>query len=98
MPAWTVELASEFEPELPTLAAEVRMELLAQAHVIESFGPTASRPRIDTLKGSKHADMKELRFDADGGALPLPSTRSGRRSFWLPAIRAGEAKGRSIGD
>jgi len=26
-----------------------------------------SRPRSDTLNGSKHANMKELRFDAHGG-------------------------------
>ncbi len=25
------------------------------------------RPRSDTLNGSKHRNMKELRFDADGG-------------------------------
>ncbi len=31
------------------------------------FGPEARRPRVDTLKGSKHANMKELRFDADDG-------------------------------
>src|SRR6266852_4387330 len=64
---WMVELAPEFEPELLALAAEVRIELLAQARVIERFGPTAGRPRVDTLKGSKHANMKELRFDAGGG-------------------------------
>lgn len=64
---WTVELAPEFEPELLALPAEVRIELLAQVRVIEKFGPTAARPRVDTLKGSKHANMKELRFDADGG-------------------------------
>ena len=64
---WTVELAAEFEPELLALPAEVRIELLAPARVIERFGPTTGRPRVDTLKGSKHANMKELRFDADGG-------------------------------
>ena len=25
------------------------------------------RPRVDTLNGSKHANMKELRFNADDG-------------------------------
>jgi len=41
---WTVELAPEFEPELLALDAEVRIELLAQARVIERFGPTIGRP------------------------------------------------------
>jgi hypothetical protein len=64
---WTVELAPEFEPELLALPTEARIELLAQARVIERFGPQARRPRVDTLSGSKHANMKELHFDAGGG-------------------------------
>jgi hypothetical protein len=64
---WSVEIAPEFEPELLALTAEVRIELLAQARVIERFGPQAKRPRVDTLNGSKHANMKELRFDAGDG-------------------------------
>jgi hypothetical protein len=48
MPVWTVLLAPEFEPELRALSSEVRIELLAQARVIEMFGPKAGRPRIDT--------------------------------------------------
>ncbi len=64
---WTVEFADEFEPEFDRLSAAVQDELLAQAKVIEQFGPSAKRPRVDTLNGSKHANMKELRFDADGG-------------------------------
>jgi hypothetical protein len=64
---WTVAATPEFEAELLGLPAEVRIELLAQARVIEQFGPTAGRPRVDTLKGSKHTNMKELRFDATDG-------------------------------
>jgi hypothetical protein len=64
---WTVRFAPEFAAEFPALATAVQIELLAQAKVIERFGPQTGRPRVDTLKGSKHANMKELRFDADGG-------------------------------
>lgn len=64
---WAVEFASEFEPEFEALPIDVQDELLAQAGVIERFGPQARRPRVDTLKGSRHANMKELRFDAAGG-------------------------------
>lgn len=41
--------------------------MIAQAGLLERFGPLASRPRVDTLKGSAFANMKELRFDADQG-------------------------------
>jgi hypothetical protein len=35
---------------------------------LRKFGPQLGRPQVDTLKGSKFANMKELRFSADGGA------------------------------
>ena len=66
--AWTVELHPEFEPEFGALAEPVQDELLALLRVLEEFGPRLGRPRADTLKGSRHANMKELRFEADGGA------------------------------
>ena len=41
--------------------------MLAHAKLLETFGPQLGRPRVDTLNGSKHANMKELRFDAADG-------------------------------
>lgn len=37
------------------------------AKLLEQFGPVLKRPRADTLRGSKHANMKELRFSAADG-------------------------------
>ena len=62
-----MRIAPEFAAEFQGLAVPVQTELLAQAKVIERFGPRTGQPRVDTLKGSRHANMKELRFDADGG-------------------------------
>ena len=64
---WTVEFVDEFDAEFDGLPIAVQDELLAQVSVIERFGPAAKRPRVETLHGSKHANMKELRFDAAGG-------------------------------
>lgn len=55
--AWTVRFAREFAAEFPRLPFAVQIELLAQAGVIEQFGPHAGRPRVDRLKGSKFANM-----------------------------------------
>jgi hypothetical protein len=75
-----------FEPELLALPPEVRIELLAQARVVERFGPATGRPRVDTLKGSKHANMKELRFDAMNGAWRVAfAFDPGRRAVVLVA-------------
>jgi hypothetical protein len=60
-------MADEFKPEFDALAQEVRREILALTRVLEEFGPQLGRPRVDTLKGSRHANMKELRFSAADG-------------------------------
>ena len=65
--AWQVLLHDDFADEFEHLPGAVKEELLAQAKVLATFGPTLGRPRADTLKGSKHANMKELRFDAADG-------------------------------
>jgi len=65
--AWIVAFHDEFETEFVALAEAVQDELLAQARMLGQLGPTMGRPRVDTLAGSRHANMKELRFEADGG-------------------------------
>ena len=42
-------------------------ELLAHLKLLEQFGPQLGRPRVDTLNDSRHANMKELRFNAADG-------------------------------
>ena len=67
MERWTVELAVEFEPEFNYLHEDVSLEILALSRLLQEFGPQLGRPRVDTLKGSRHANMKELRFSAADG-------------------------------
>lgn len=64
---WTVVLHDIFAEEFDELHKEVQDQLLSHALVLEEFGPQLGRPSVDTLKGSKHANMKELRFKADKG-------------------------------
>jgi hypothetical protein len=64
---WEVLFHEEFEPEFDALREDVQDELLAHARLLQQFGPQLGRPRADTLKGSRHANMKELRFDAANG-------------------------------
>jgi hypothetical protein len=65
--AWVVILHAAFDAELGALPRHVRTALLAKAQLLEEFGPQLGRPHVDTLKDSKHANMKELRFDAADG-------------------------------
>ena len=61
---WEVRFHPAFDPEFDALSDEVQDELLAQATLIATFGPFLGRPRVDTLNGSQHANMKELKFRA----------------------------------
>ena len=65
--AWAVLYHDAFLPELEALPEAVQDGLLAMAELLAISGPTLGRPHADTLAGSKHANMKELRFAADDG-------------------------------
>lgn len=64
---WTVLLADEFEQEFLALGKDVQNEMFALTRLLQQFGPQLGRPRVDTLRDSRHANMKELRFDAADG-------------------------------
>jgi hypothetical protein len=64
---WEVIFHDDFLLEYRGLAVTVQNELVALTVNLSEKGPLLGRPQVDTLKGSRHANMKELRFDADGG-------------------------------
>ncbi len=65
--AWNVEFHDAFEVEFLAFEQTVQDALLAAAKLLADYGPQLGRPHADTLKGSKHANMKELRFEASDG-------------------------------
>ncbi len=79
--SWIVEIGDEFEPEFDALHEDVRTEILALSRLLQQFGPQLGRPRVDTLKGSRRGNMKELRLDAADGvwraALAFDTRRNG---------------------
>lgn len=64
---WAVDFHEEFADEFGDWSEPVKIELAAMIGLLEEFGPQLGRPHADTLNGSKHANMKELRFRADDG-------------------------------
>src|SRR6516162_2598994 len=91
MQRWTVEVGDEFEPEFDALHEDVRMEILALSRLLQQFGPQLGRPRADTLNGSRHANMKELRFGAAGGEWRVAFAFDTRRKAIL--LVAGDKSG-----
>jgi hypothetical protein len=64
--AWSVE----FHPSCERWANELEQQdgeaLLAAIRILRGVGPTLGRPLVDTVKRSRHANMKELRPGSTG--------------------------------
>jgi hypothetical protein len=91
--AWVVEIGDEFEPEFDALHEDVRAEILALSRLLQQFGPQLGRPRVDTLNGCRHTNMKELRFAAAGGEWRVALAFDTRRRAIL--LVAGDKSGTS---
>lgn len=65
--SWVVEFFNNFEAEFEAFPEGVQDAILAKTHLLEREGPQLGRPHADTLEGSKHANMKELRCAAGDG-------------------------------
>lgn len=63
---WVVLFHRAFDTEFSGLKEELQDELLAHARLLAEFGSNLGRPTVDTLKGSRHTNMKELRFSWNG--------------------------------
>ncbi|AGY58369.1 hypothetical protein GKIL_2123 [Gloeobacter kilaueensis JS1] len=65
-PPWEVIFHDEFRPEFDALDEDVQLAILASAKNLKKDGPRLGRPKVDTLNGSKFANMKELQISEDG--------------------------------
>ena len=65
--SWQVIFHQEFEPEFDDLPETVQDEINSTIEILELMGPRLGRKRVDTLRNSRHANMKEMRFNAADG-------------------------------
>ena len=65
--AWTVVFSDAFWPEFEAFGEDIQDEILAHARLIETYGPHLGRPYVDTLKGSRYRNMKEIRMTVNRG-------------------------------
>jgi len=89
----TVSFAEKFEPEFDELPQEVQDAILARGMLLEREGPSLGRRHADTLTGSKHANMKELRCSAADGAWRIAFAFDPDRQATL--LAAGDKSGGS---
>lgn len=66
-PNWQVEFADEFHAEFFDLPSSVRQGIATTATLLHRPGPNLGRPLVDTLHGSHHRNMKEMRLTTSEG-------------------------------
>jgi hypothetical protein len=65
-----VEYTDDFEVWWDQLDADEQESIAACVELLRQLGPNLPRPHADTLKGSRHSNMKELRDRFDGSEFP----------------------------
>jgi hypothetical protein len=63
---WSVEITDEFEAWFLTLDELDQSSVRSSIVLLERIGPSLGRPHADTISGSRHANMKELRTQSVG--------------------------------
>ena len=81
--AWDVEYTDEFEAWWDTLTDDEQADVSASVTLLETHGPQLPRPAADTVKGSRHSNMKELRTQSGGKPLRTFFAFDPRRSAIL---------------
>jgi hypothetical protein len=64
---WNIEFHPAFVAEFKEYSEKLQDGILAKSLLLEAFGPRLGRPHVDTLKNSRHVNMKELRLYVDNG-------------------------------
>ena len=67
--AWGVEYTEEFESWWASLSEEEQDSVRFGVELLTINGPNLGRPHVDTVAGSKHANLKELRTQHRGRPL-----------------------------
>ncbi len=68
---WHVETTNNFDEWFTVLDGDSQAEVIAKVELLKLFGPRLGRPHADTLKESKHANMKELRADTSSAVMRI---------------------------
>lgn len=88
---WVVLFHDEFELEFKQMSEALQNELLAHALLLQEFGPNLGRPGVNTLNGSKHSNMKEMRFNWENETWRIAFAFDPKRQAIL--LAGGDKKG-----
>ena len=63
---WQIKFDTDFESWFDAQSLAFRKEAFAVIGLLKSHGASLGRPRVDTVKGSRFKNMKELRIQFKG--------------------------------
>jgi len=81
--AWEVEVSDEFREWYDALTVEEWASVNGAVDALEQLGPALGRPLVDTLRGSRYPNMKELRVQHEGKPYRILFAFDPRRSAYL---------------
>jgi hypothetical protein len=80
---WAIGTTREFDKWFADLDEDGQVEVVAKVGLLKYLGPRLGRPHADTLNGSRHANMKELRVDTADKVLRIAFAFDPRRASIL---------------
>ena len=87
---------NEYENWFTSQDEEAKIIINAKVLVLQEFGPNLGRPYVDTIKGSKYKNLKELRINHKKYVLRILLIFNKKRNCWL--IIGGNKKGKNEDD
>ena len=87
---------NEYENWFTSQDEEAKIIINAKVLVLQEFGSNLGRPYVDTIKGSKYKNLKELRINHKKYVLRILLIFNKKRNCWL--IIGGNKKGKNEDD
>lgn len=88
---WEIKNTETFHEWFKTQEISVKEDIVTAVRVLSEFGPRLGRPRVDSLKASRHPNMKELRVQSGGKPFRILFAFDPKRTGIL--LVAGNKKG-----
>jgi hypothetical protein len=91
--AWEIEVSDEFKQWYASLTEAECGSINDVVEALAQLGPALGRPQVDTLKGSRYPNLKELRIQHQGRPYRILFAFDPRRYAYL--ILGGDKTGDS---
>jgi len=90
---WPIDFTPEYEDWFSVQEEDNKVAINAKVLLLAEFGPNLGRPYVDTIQGSKYANLKELRIKHKDAVFRILFCFDKRRNCWL--LIGGDKKGKN---